>query len=138
MPLTVKKMSEADWKAMPQTQATKKPNEWEDLVNHLESGETWSVDVPAGGDQVKGQLAIYGEESFEINLGGVLNTVLPAMAVMAEQTPGADGLRGRIVAIASLAAFMAALIRRPTARRRRQSTAGWSPARRKRGGAGWH
>ena len=43
---------------------------------------------------------------FEINLGGVLNTVLPAIAVMAEQTPGADGLRGRIVAIASLAAFM--------------------------------
>jgi len=45
---------------------------------------------------------------FEINLGGALNTVLPAMAVMAEQTPGTDGLRGRIVAIASLAAFMAA------------------------------
>jgi short-subunit dehydrogenase len=45
---------------------------------------------------------------FEINLGGVLNTVLPAMAVMAEQPVGADGARGRIVAVASIAAFMAA------------------------------
>jgi uncharacterized protein (TIGR03067 family) len=31
---------------------------------------TWSVDVPVGGDTVKGQFAIYGDESFEINLGG--------------------------------------------------------------------
>jgi short-subunit dehydrogenase len=44
---------------------------------------------------------------FEINLNGVLNTVLPALAIMVEQPPGADGVRGRIVAIASLAAFMA-------------------------------
>ena len=45
---------------------------------------------------------------FEINLGGVLNTVLPAMTLMAEQPARADGVRGRIVAIASIAAFMAA------------------------------
>lgn len=45
---------------------------------------------------------------FDINLGGVLNTVLPAVAVMAEQPPGPDGLRGRIAAVASIAAFMAA------------------------------
>lgn len=45
---------------------------------------------------------------FDINLGGVLNTVLPAMAVLAEQPGGAHGVRGRIVAVASIAAFMAA------------------------------
>jgi uncharacterized protein (TIGR03067 family) len=31
---------------------------------------TWSVNVPHGGDEVKGQFAVYGDESFEINLGG--------------------------------------------------------------------
>ena len=45
---------------------------------------------------------------FDINLDGVLNTVLPALGTMAAQAPGADGVRGRIVAVASLAAFMAA------------------------------
>jgi short-subunit dehydrogenase len=44
---------------------------------------------------------------FDINLGGVLNTVLPALEVMAAQPPGADGTRGRIAAVASIAAFMA-------------------------------
>jgi NADP-dependent 3-hydroxy acid dehydrogenase YdfG len=32
---------------------------------------------------------------FETNLGGVLNTVLPAMVVMVEQLPGAGGARAR-------------------------------------------
>jgi NAD(P)-dependent dehydrogenase (short-subunit alcohol dehydrogenase family) len=45
---------------------------------------------------------------FDTNLGGVLNTVLPAMAVMARQPPGEDGIRGRIAAVASIAAFIAA------------------------------
>jgi short-subunit dehydrogenase len=45
---------------------------------------------------------------FAVNLGGVLNTVLPALAVMAEQPAGADGVRGRIAAVASIAAFIAA------------------------------
>jgi short-subunit dehydrogenase len=45
---------------------------------------------------------------FETNLGGVLNTVLPAMALMAQQPADAHGVRGRIVGVASLAAFMAA------------------------------
>jgi uncharacterized protein (TIGR03067 family) len=31
---------------------------------------TWSVDVPAGGDTLKTQFAIYGDESFEINFSG--------------------------------------------------------------------
>jgi short-subunit dehydrogenase len=42
------------------------------------------------------------------NLDGALNTVLPAMAVMAEQPVGAFGARGRIAVIASIAAFIAA------------------------------
>ncbi|MEJ0018269.1 MAG: SDR family NAD(P)-dependent oxidoreductase [Acetobacteraceae bacterium] len=37
----------------------------------------------------------------------MLNTVLPAMAAMAGQPPGADGVRGRIAVIASIAAFAA-------------------------------
>lgn len=45
---------------------------------------------------------------FDINLGGVLNTVLPALEVMAAQPAGTDGVRGRIVAVASIAAFLAA------------------------------
>ncbi|HEX4172643.1 MAG TPA: SDR family NAD(P)-dependent oxidoreductase, partial [Acetobacteraceae bacterium] len=45
---------------------------------------------------------------FEINLGGVLNTVLPAMALMARQASGRDGIRGRIGAVASIAGFLAA------------------------------
>jgi short-subunit dehydrogenase len=45
---------------------------------------------------------------FATNLTGVLNTVLPAMQVMQIQPPGADGLRGRIAVIASIAAFVPA------------------------------
>lgn len=40
------------------------------------------------------------------NLDGALNTILPAMAVMAGQPPDAAGVRGRIAAIASIAAFL--------------------------------
>jgi NAD(P)-dependent dehydrogenase (short-subunit alcohol dehydrogenase family) len=45
---------------------------------------------------------------FATNLGGVLNTVLPAIEVMQSQPAGPDGWRGRIVAVASIAAFVAA------------------------------
>src|SRR5690242_12892126 len=45
---------------------------------------------------------------FEINVGGVLNTVLPAMDLMVQQSSDADCIRGRVVAIASIAAFIAA------------------------------
>src|SRR5580765_6624048 len=31
---------------------------------------TWSVNVQAGADEIKGQFAVYGDESFEINIGG--------------------------------------------------------------------
>jgi NAD(P)-dependent dehydrogenase (short-subunit alcohol dehydrogenase family) len=45
---------------------------------------------------------------FATNLDGVLNTVLPALEVMRCQPAGLDGVRGRIAAIASIAAFVAA------------------------------
>lgn len=45
---------------------------------------------------------------FATNLEGALNTMLPAIEAMAAQPEGADGVRGRIVAVASLAAFLAA------------------------------
>ncbi len=44
---------------------------------------------------------------FETNVTGVLNTALPAIAAMAAQEPGPDGLRGRVAVIASIAAFVA-------------------------------
>ncbi|MBN8900814.1 MAG: SDR family NAD(P)-dependent oxidoreductase, partial [Rhodospirillales bacterium] len=44
---------------------------------------------------------------FATNLDGVLNTVLPAWEVMRGQAPAADGVRGRIASIASIAAFLA-------------------------------
>lgn len=47
-------------------------------------------------------------EVIATNLDGALNAVLPAMAIMAKQTQGADGYRGRIAVIASIAAFIAA------------------------------
>ncbi len=43
---------------------------------------------------------------FATNLGGMLNTVLPAMAVMARQPPDARGLRGRIAVVGSIAGFL--------------------------------
>jgi short-subunit dehydrogenase len=45
---------------------------------------------------------------FATNLDGVLNTVLPAIELLRGQAAGADGLRGRIAVIASIAAFVAA------------------------------
>lgn len=44
----------------------------------------------------------------ETNLLGVLNTVQPALAAMRAQPAGADGVRGRIAVIASIAAFVPA------------------------------
>ena len=42
---------------------------------------------------------------FDTNVGGVLNTALPALAAMRAQPAGPDGVRGRIAAVASFAAF---------------------------------
>jgi NAD(P)-dependent dehydrogenase (short-subunit alcohol dehydrogenase family) len=43
---------------------------------------------------------------FATNLDGVLNTVLPAIDALRGQPVGADGCRGRIAVIASIAAFV--------------------------------
>ena len=45
---------------------------------------------------------------FATNLGGALNTALPAMDLMRRQPAGPDGVRGRIATIASVAAFVPA------------------------------
>jgi NAD(P)-dependent dehydrogenase (short-subunit alcohol dehydrogenase family) len=45
---------------------------------------------------------------FAVNVGGVLNTVLPALELMQAQAPDDQGVRGRIAVIASIAAFFAA------------------------------
>jgi NADP-dependent 3-hydroxy acid dehydrogenase YdfG len=42
------------------------------------------------------------------NIDGVLNTALPALRAMAAQQPSADGWRGRIGVVASIAAFVPA------------------------------
>jgi len=42
---------------------------------------------------------------FDVNLMGVLNTVLPALAVIEAQPEGVDGWRGRVGVVASVAAF---------------------------------
>jgi short-subunit dehydrogenase len=45
-------------------------------------------------------------EMFDTNVTGVLNTALPALAVMAAQEPGADGWRGHLGVVASIAGFV--------------------------------
>ena len=44
---------------------------------------------------------------FDVNVTGMLNTVLPAREVLLAQAPGADGWRGRIAVVASVVAFVA-------------------------------
>ena len=64
----------------------------------------------SGGTGGKGGGAIENEAQtraiFATNLDGMLNTVLPAMAVMALQPPDATGVRGRVAVVASVAAFL--------------------------------
>lgn len=64
--------------------------------------------ISAGTGISAGEAASQARLLFEVNLGGVLNTVLPALDAMAGQAPGADGRRGTIAAIASIAAFVPA------------------------------
>jgi NAD(P)-dependent dehydrogenase (short-subunit alcohol dehydrogenase family) len=68
------------------------------IANAGVSGGTGGATEPA--DQV--------QRIFATNVGGVLNTALPAIAAMAGQAPGPEGLRGRIAVVASIAAFVAA------------------------------
>ena len=58
--------------------------------------------VPADGIEPALQI----RHSFDVNLGGVLNTVLPAIDDMRTRPPGPDGVRGRVVVIASVAALI--------------------------------
>lgn len=43
-----------------------------------------------------------------VNVTGTINTALPAIAAMATQAPGPDGVRGRIAVISSILAFVPA------------------------------
>lgn len=47
------------------------------------------------------------EAIFATNFSGMVNTAMPALALMRGQVPGADGMRGRIAVVASIAAFFA-------------------------------
>jgi NAD(P)-dependent dehydrogenase (short-subunit alcohol dehydrogenase family) len=64
--------------------------------------------ISAGTGEQAPETAEQTRAIFETNLGGVLNTVLPAWEAMRHQPPGADGVRGRIAVVASIAAFVAA------------------------------
>jgi NAD(P)-dependent dehydrogenase (short-subunit alcohol dehydrogenase family) len=85
-------------------------------VRHAEAMAAWiGADLVIANAGISGRSREGGSENeaqtraiFDVNLGGVLNAVLPAMGLMALQRSGVDGIRGRIVAIASIAAFMAA------------------------------
>lgn len=44
--------------------------------------------------------------TFAVNVDGVMNTVLPAVEQMRARRPGPNGIRGRIVVVSSVAAFI--------------------------------
>jgi short-subunit dehydrogenase len=62
----------------------------------------------SGGTGTATEPAEQARRIFAVNVGGVLNTALPAIAAMAAQAPGPDGLRGQVAVVASVAAFLAA------------------------------
>lgn len=53
------------------------------------------------------EAAATARDIFETNILGAMNTALPALQVMGAQAPGADGWRGHVAVVASLAAFVA-------------------------------
>jgi NAD(P)-dependent dehydrogenase (short-subunit alcohol dehydrogenase family) len=63
--------------------------------------------ISAGAGEKAPETAAQTRAIFATNLDGVLNTVLPAIETMQGQPPGPDGWRGRIVVVASIAAFVA-------------------------------
>lgn len=78
-------------------------------------GAIGRLDLVVANAGISGGTGRGGQEStertqaiFDVNVGGVLNTVQPAMAAMASQAPGADGWRGRIAVISSIVGFIAA------------------------------
>jgi NAD(P)-dependent dehydrogenase (short-subunit alcohol dehydrogenase family) len=64
--------------------------------------------ISAGTGDGRPESAAQTRAVFAANLDGVLNTVLPALAVMRGQAPGAAGVRGHIAVVASIAAFVPA------------------------------
>ena len=59
-----------------------------------------------GGDRLETEAQV--RTVFAVNLDGMLNTVLPALAAMQSQPSGPDGVRGRIAVVASIAALVPA------------------------------
>jgi short-subunit dehydrogenase len=64
--------------------------------------------ISAGTGDGEPETAEQARTIFSVNLWGVVNTVLPSIAAMAGQPEDAQGLRGRIAVVASIAAFVAA------------------------------
>jgi short-subunit dehydrogenase len=64
--------------------------------------------ISAGTGDGRPESAAQARVVFAANLYGVLNTVIPTLAAMRTQAPGADGVRGRIGVVASIAAFVPA------------------------------
>ena len=64
--------------------------------------------ISAGTGRGEAETAAQVAAIFATNVGGVVNTVLPAIEVMRRQAPGPRGIRGRIAVVASVAAFVAA------------------------------
>jgi len=64
--------------------------------------------ISAGTADGRPESAAQGQAIFDVNLMGVLNTVLPALAVIELQPEGVDGWRGRVAVVASIAAFVPA------------------------------
>ncbi len=64
--------------------------------------------ISAGTGRGKSESAAQTRAVFAVNLDGMLNTVLPALAAMRAQPPGPDGWRGRIAVVGSIAGFVPA------------------------------
>jgi short-subunit dehydrogenase len=64
--------------------------------------------ISAGTGRGQAESAAQARAIFATNLDGVLNTALPAAEAMRGQQAGADGIRGRIGVVASIAAFVPA------------------------------
>lgn len=62
----------------------------------------------SGGTGGVGEPEAQARAIWEVNVTGVMNTLWPAAAAMAAQAPGADGMRGRLCIVASVASFIAA------------------------------
>ena len=64
--------------------------------------------ISGGTSGLPGETTAQIRRIFAVNLDGVLNTVLPALPLLAAQAPGSDGVRGRVAVVASIAAFVPA------------------------------